>query len=46
MLTWAAAWLMVKIHGENGLWLIIGMGCDVTIVYWIAQAVIVISLRR
>jgi hypothetical protein len=40
MLTWAMAYLFVKNKGDNGLYLIIAMGCDVAIFYWIAEAII------
>jgi len=40
MLTWAITTLMLKDKTDNGFWMIIAMGCDVAIFYWIAQAFI------
>lgn len=40
MLTWALIFMFVKLKDGNGLHLMIAMGCDVAIFYWIAQAFI------
>ncbi len=38
MLTWGIVYLFVKTKGTNGLHLIIAMGCDVAIIYYVAEA--------
>lgn len=39
MLTWAYAFMAIKKNWENGLHLLVAMGCDVAIFYYIACAV-------
>lgn len=38
MLTWATVYAFKVIKGGNGLWLVIAMGCDASIFYYIADA--------
>jgi hypothetical protein len=38
MITWAVAWLMVKIGGDNGLWVMAGIIGDVIVSYNISSA--------
>jgi hypothetical protein len=38
MLTWAYAFLAVRKNWENGLHLLVAMGCDVAIFYYLACA--------
>lgn len=33
MITWAVAWLMVKIKGNNGLWVVAGIIGDCVVAY-------------
>lgn len=41
MLTWALVHLIIKMKADHaGFHLVIAMGCDVSIFYWIAQALI------
>lgn len=44
MLTWAYAFIITRLMEKgdqpNGIHLVIGMGCDVAIFYYIAQAII------
>jgi hypothetical protein len=38
MLTWAYAFLAVRKNWENGIHLLVAMGCDVAIFYYLACA--------
>lgn len=40
MLTWAFFWGMARMNTRSQMGWVIPMGCDVAIVYWIAQAFI------
>lgn len=39
MLTWAIVWYCTKNDVHNPLWLVIAMGCDVGIAYYIASGI-------
>lgn len=38
MLTWAIVYAFKIMEGHNGIWLVAAMICDVSIIYYIADA--------